>query len=112
MASSASEIRQTTRTEHPHIVRTPGVCGGRAHIAGSRVSVRTVAELHRAGESVAEISATYPHLDPAALYDAISYYLDHRAEIETEIRANRLETAVEENGATLGDDGIIRFATA
>lgn len=96
-------------TEHPHIVQTEGVCGGRPHIRRSRISVRTVAELHRAGESVAEICATYPHLDPAAIYDAISYYLDHRTEIIAEIESNRLENVLAEHGATMNEDGLIRF---
>lgn len=108
MTQPARDLTRATPTEHPHILRTPGICGGRPHIAGTRISVRSIAELHRAGESVAEISATYPQVEPAALYDAISYYLDHRPEIETEIQANRLEVAASTRGARL-DDGIVRF---
>lgn len=96
-------------TEHPHIVRTPGICGGRPRVKNSRVSVRAIAELYRAGESAEEIAATFPHLESAAVYDAVSYFLDHRSEIRTEIEANRLEQALERHGATLGEDGVIRF---
>jgi uncharacterized protein (DUF433 family) len=97
-------------TEHPHIVRSEGVCAGRPHIRGSRISVRTVAELFAAGESAEEIAATYPRLVPAAIYDAISYYLDHRREIEAEIAANELPSVLDRHGATLGEKGRLRFA--
>lgn len=112
MEQPAQVSHRSESTEHPHIVRTEGVCGGRPHIRNSRISVRTVAELHRAGESVAEICATYPHVDPAAIYDAISYYLDHRTEIVAEIEANRLDNVLAKHGATLEEDGVIRFATS
>jgi uncharacterized protein (DUF433 family) len=96
-------------TAHPHIVRGEGVCGGRPHIQGSRISVRTVAELFRQGEPASEIAAAYRHVDPAAIYGAISYYLDYRPEIEAEIEANTLDQAMEQTDAELGSDGVIRF---
>ena len=105
----ASAARLAHPTEHPHVVRTPGVCGGRPHIKDSRIPVSAIAGLFRRGEPAHEIAATYPHLDPAAVYDAISYYLDHREQIEAEIHADRLEAAVESTGARLDDDGVIRF---
>jgi uncharacterized protein (DUF433 family) len=95
--------------DHPYIVQTPGTCGGRPRIEGSRISVRTIAELVRQGEPVNEVRATYPHLDPAAIDDAIGYYLDHQAEIEAEIANNSLETVLAETGAVQSDDGLIRF---
>ena len=79
--------------------------GGRPRIRDSRISVRTIAELYRQGEPVSEIRATYPHLDPAAVDDAIGYYRDQLGEIE----ANSLEAVLAETGAVQGDDGVIRF---
>lgn len=70
------------KTEHPHIVKVPGVLGGEPIIAGTRVGVAFIARLLQAGEEPSEIIAAYPHLAPAAVYDAISYYLDHREEID------------------------------
>jgi len=96
-------------TSHPYIVLGEGVCGGHPHIRGSRISVRTIAELFLDGEPASEIAATYPHVDPAAIYDAISYFLDHRPEIEAEIAANGLESVLERTDAELGSDGVIRF---
>lgn len=109
MRQTASRTLQPMPQDHPFIVRTEGVCGGRPRIRDSRISVRTVAELYRQGEPVSEILATYPHLDPAAIDDAIAYYLDHREEIEAEIEANSLEAVLAETGAALGDDGVLRF---
>jgi uncharacterized protein (DUF433 family) len=96
-------------TSHPHIVRREGVCGGRPHIQGTRISVRTIAELFRRGQPAAEIAAEFPHVDPSSIYDAISFYLDHKAEIEAEIEANSLAAALERTDAELGEDGVIRF---
>ncbi len=111
MPQAATIEPETHRTEHPHIVRTEGICGGRPRIRGSRISVRTVAALHIAGESAQEMTTTYPQVGLAAVYDAISYYLDHRAEIDSEIEGNRLEKILDDHGATLGDDGVIHFET-
>jgi uncharacterized protein (DUF433 family) len=76
-------------TEHPHIVRRPGVIGGSPAIRGTRIGVRNIAFLWNDGETVAGILEYYPHLQASWVYDAISYYLDHRAEIDEEIRENQ-----------------------
>ena len=47
----ASET-ETTRTEYPHIVRTPGVLGGQARIADHRIRVRDVVAAHNLIECV------------------------------------------------------------
>ena len=69
------------KTEHPHIVRLEGVCGGEPVIDGLRVSVRHVATLHLRGESMAEIADALD-LTEAQIVHALSYFFDHRAEIE------------------------------
>ncbi len=43
----------------------------------------------------------------AAMYDAISYYFDHRAEIEAQIAENKIEQALEKNNATMKAEGVI-----
>jgi hypothetical protein len=40
---------------------------------------------YRRGLSVEEILHEFPHLTPAQVHDALSYYYDHRAEIDQEI---------------------------
>jgi len=99
------------RTEHPYIVRIKGVCGGRPVIKGSRISVRDIATLYKRGETVEEILQTYRRLKPAAVYDAISYYHDHQAEIEQEIRENRIEYLLAQYDAMLDANGRVVFPT-
>lgn len=97
------------RTEHPYIVRIPGICGGRPIIRNSRISVRQVAQLYKAGDLVDEIVQAYPQLAPAAVYDAISYYLDHQAEIEQEIVENRMEQLIAEHRLRVNERGFVTF---
>ena len=58
-------------TEHPHILLLNGV----PTVRGSRIPVRLIAHLYRAGDSVDDILRSYPHLSAAAVHDALSYYL-------------------------------------
>ena len=74
-------MANVVKTEHPHIVRRDGVCGGEPVIDGLRVAVRHVATLHLRGESVAEIAEALNVTD-AQVYHALSYFFDHRTEIE------------------------------
>jgi len=75
-------------TEHPYIVRVPGVCGGRPIVAGTRISVRTIVERTRLGDPPDQIVVDYPPLTLAQVYDALSYYHEHQAKIDAEIAAN------------------------
>lgn len=68
------------RTEHPHIVRQEGICGGEPVIDGLRVTVRHVATLHKRGESALEISESLG-ITEAQVFHALSYFFDHRDEI-------------------------------
>ena len=96
------EIKQT---EHPHIVRVPDIAGGEPIIKGTRVPVRAIALHYKAGETLEEILEAYPHISPAAIFDAISYYLDHQEEIETLIEENRPERVIERHGLEVGAKG-------
>jgi len=51
----------------------------------------------------------YAHISAAALYDAISYYYDHRAEIEHQIRENQLENVLTRHNAVMDKKGRISF---
>ncbi len=71
---------------HPHIVGDSEICGGSPRLAGTRITVRTVVIatlLH--GLTPEELLQHYPHLSLAAIYDALSYYYDHREAIDREI---------------------------
>ncbi|MEK7807923.1 MAG: DUF433 domain-containing protein, partial [Chloroflexota bacterium] len=54
--------RKVIRTEHPHIVRIPGVRGGEPVIEGSGISVWIIASFHKMGDTVETISRMYSHL--------------------------------------------------
>jgi uncharacterized protein (DUF433 family) len=79
------------KTEHPYIVRKSGVCGGSPIIDGSRITVRLIAEFVKTGSTAEDILASYPHLSLAQIHDAISYYFDHKEEIEQEIEDNKIK---------------------
>ena len=65
-----------------HIVSTPETLGGRPRIAGHRIAVAHVAAWRlRMGMSFEQIAATYD-LPMAAVYAAMAYYYDHKAEID------------------------------
>ena len=100
---------ETQPTEHPYIVRREGFRGGQPILRGSSLPVWLVAAMWRSGDTADDILRAYPHLEPAAVYDAISYYLDHRAEIEAQIEENRIERALKETGATMNAEGVIIF---
>lgn len=75
-------------TEHPHIYTSPDMHGGEPTIRGSGVMVRTIIERMKIGQDPLEIYRAFPILNLAKIYDAISYYYDHSAEIDQYIREN------------------------
>src|SRR5437660_11222332 len=74
----------STNTLYAFIVRTTGVVGGEARIAGHRIRVRDiVAARDLGGLTPEEIAANvYPELTLAQVYSALAYYEDHRAEMD------------------------------
>jgi uncharacterized protein (DUF433 family) len=73
-------MSDVVKTEHPHIVRRDGVCGGEPLIDGLRVTVRHVVVLHQLGESVLHIAEAL-NITEAQVFHALSYFFDHRDEI-------------------------------
>jgi uncharacterized protein (DUF433 family) len=73
-------MSESLKTEHPHIVRIAGVCGGEPVIDDLRVAVRHVVTLHQHGESILEIAEAL-NLTEAQVFHALSYFFDHREEI-------------------------------
>jgi uncharacterized protein (DUF433 family) len=66
-----------------HIEKTPGVVGGNARIAGTRIRVMDTVVWHeRQGMSPDEIIADFPQLTLADIHAALAYYFDNREEIE------------------------------
>ena len=109
MTSKPQEAAFVQPTEHPYIVRVAGICGGRPTIKDSRIAVSHIAQLFKTGDTVEEVLPSHPHLQAAAVYDAISYYLDHQQEIEREITENRLETLLKKGGLKIDERGFIQL---
>lgn len=86
---------KAAETGHFHIDIDQEICGGNPIIKGTRVSVASVAGLYMMGLGAEEIKTEIPHLSLAQVYDAISYFLDHRDEI-----AQQIEKDMEENVST------------
>lgn len=77
-------------TATDRITKTPGVCGGKACIAGSRIRVQDIARKHEQGGMSADaIADELPGITLADIYAALSYYHSHRDEIAEEIRRGR-----------------------
>ncbi|MBI3971160.1 MAG: DUF433 domain-containing protein [Chloroflexi bacterium] len=113
MATEAKEVK----TEHPYVTRLAGVLGGSPIVGGRRIPVWHIADSVRQGRPVEQVVAEYEgRLSPAAVYDAISYYYDHREEIDHEIWLNTSDEALaaqlRELGAYQDERGAIRFRRA
>lgn len=73
------------KTLDQHIEITPGIAGGKPRIAGHRITVQDIVIWHeRLGVSADEIATEY-ELALADVYAALTYYFDHRADIDRSI---------------------------
>jgi uncharacterized protein (DUF433 family) len=87
-----------------HIQKTPGVCGGRACIAGHRIRVQDIVALHEMrGMSAREILAEYPGITLADVHAALTYYFDNQQEIDDEFRKDD-ELAAQSRRVSVGLD--------
>lgn len=78
-----------TVTSRP-IVCTPGVCGSKPRLDGTRIKVQDVAIWYdRMGMSPDEIVAEWPQLSLSDVHSALAYYYARRAEIERHIKEDR-----------------------
>ncbi|MPZ53346.1 MAG: DUF433 domain-containing protein [Acidimicrobiia bacterium] len=55
----------------PHLRIVPGKVAGETHVAGSRVTTRTLAALYRRFDSIENVAALYPDLSQEAITEAI-----------------------------------------
>ncbi len=82
-----SESAGLTKTNHPYIVQSHDVCGGSPVLEGTRTRVIDIAiEYTMLGRSPDEIIDAHPYLDLAKVHDALSYYYEHREDLDIEIR--------------------------
>jgi len=77
------------KIDHPYIVSQPDYCGGSPVIKGTKFPVRSVVTyVLRQGLSPEELVGEFSHLTLAQVYDALSYYYDHRAEVDQDLQEN------------------------
>ena len=73
------------------LVKTPGVCGGRLRIEGTRITVNHVVGLYQSGYTAEEIMREYEHLPPSGVYAALAYYQANQQEVEAALAAEKAE---------------------
>jgi len=73
-----------------YVTRNAQILSGEPIIAGTRTSVRAIVGLWRLGIMPEEILNHLPHLSLAQVFDALSFYLDHQAEVNEYIERNQV----------------------
>lgn len=101
--------RMQESTEHPHVVWIVDTPGKKLVLSDSHIQIWVIASMFRQGSTAQDLIETYPQTKPAAIYDAISYYLDHPAEIEQEIEHNKIENVLVRHNAQIDLGGFVVF---
>jgi len=71
------------KVRHPYIVRRRNIRGGSAIIEGTGIQVMDIAvRYHIMGNTPDEIMVAYPDLTLSQVHDALSYYYDHKEEMD------------------------------
>jgi uncharacterized protein (DUF433 family) len=73
------------------IAKTPGVCGGRACIEGTRMPVWSLANHRFLGFTDWEILYNFPTVTPNDLKNAWRYYEANKTEIDVDIKENETD---------------------
>ncbi len=81
----------TSSKLHLYIESIEGVCSGEPVLAGTRIPVKIIIGWFKMGKEVDEIVAMYPNINHAMVYDAFSYYYDHKDEVDKLLRENTTE---------------------
>jgi uncharacterized protein (DUF433 family) len=92
-------------TDYRYVTHVPEICGGRPIIRGTRTPVKSIVGYYKLGLSVEEILEGLPHLTPAQIYEALSYYHDNPAEIEEDIEESKVVRLIEHYGLNVMADG-------
>jgi uncharacterized protein (DUF433 family) len=77
-------------TSSRYVTSNPEILSGEPIIIGTRTSIRAIVGLWRLGIMPEEILNHLPHLTLAQVFDALSFYLDNQAEINTYIERNQV----------------------
>jgi uncharacterized protein (DUF433 family) len=71
------------------LVSSPGICGGRLRIDGTRITVNQIVALYKQGFTAENIADQYPHLTMAQVYTALAHYHANKDEIEADLASEK-----------------------
>jgi uncharacterized protein (DUF433 family) len=77
-------------TAHRSIVTDDRILSGEPLIQDTRTPVRAMVEIWRQGVAPEQIPSQLPPLTLAQVFDALSYYSDHQAEVNRDIERNHI----------------------
>ena len=78
--------------DHPYIVSRADYCDGSPVIKGTKLPVCSVVNyVLRQGISAKELVGEFSHLTLAQVYDALSYYYDHKESVDQDFQENSQE---------------------
>ena len=87
MSFKVRGLEVQTKTEHPYIQIDSTICNGSPVIAGTRIRVVDIAvEYEYMNCSPDDIITAHPHLKLEQVHAALSYYYEHRAEMDQKIK--------------------------
>jgi len=89
-----------------YVTSNSEILSGEPIILGTRTSVRAIVGLWRLGIMPEEILSHLPHLTLAQVFDALSFYLDHQAEINQYIERNRVPSELVHPSVRAALDGL------
>ena len=87
-AKATWERSQSTKNQWSGIEKTPGVCGGDARIANTRIPVWVLVQARRLGSSEIDLLQNYPTLSANHLANAWAYAASHTEELDRAICEN------------------------
>jgi uncharacterized protein (DUF433 family) len=103
-------LAQQLLPEHPYVEQVQSRSGMRAVIRGTRVGVDVIVGYWRAGYTPEEIATeVLSHLTLAQVYDALSYFHDHTAEIEEALAAHTVDAWQKRLKERLGEPAYARL---
>ena len=70
-----------------NLVRTPGICGGRLRIDGTRMTVNQIVTVHNQGCTAEQIVEQYPQRTLSEIYAVLAWYYANKDEFDRELAA-------------------------
>ncbi|MBM4424588.1 MAG: DUF433 domain-containing protein [Chloroflexi bacterium] len=103
-------LEQYLLPPHPYIEKVKNTSGWRVVLKGTRIPVSIIVGYLHTGETPETLAhEVIPNVSLAAIYDALSYYHDHKEEIERELAESTEETSKKYLRERLGEEGFARI---